>query len=154
MKIDRQAFTMVELIFVIVIIAILAAVALPRLAATRTDAELSVKAKNIMIAASEIGAYAVAKAQTEKNMEVMSEAVRKMIKFGHGTQPNLNVPTLNVKAGDVGDCAILKIENQGGNVEILKIEFGSSSDEECSQFRNLIDTSAFPIPLRGSRISF
>jgi general secretion pathway protein G len=41
---SKQAFTMVELIFVIVIVGILASVAVPRLAATRDDAEIS-KAK-------------------------------------------------------------------------------------------------------------
>ena len=38
MKKSKSAFTMVELVFVIVIIGILAAVAVPRLAATRDDA--------------------------------------------------------------------------------------------------------------------
>lgn len=41
----RPAFTMIELIFVIVILGVLAAVAIPRLAASRDDAEL-VKGKN------------------------------------------------------------------------------------------------------------
>ena len=38
---NKKAFTMVELIFVIVIIGILASVAIPKLAATRDDAEVS-----------------------------------------------------------------------------------------------------------------
>ncbi len=37
----RSAFTMVELIFVIVVLGILAAVAIPKLAATRADAQIS-----------------------------------------------------------------------------------------------------------------
>jgi len=41
MQKSKNAFTMIELIFVIVILGILAAIALPRLAATRTDAEIS-----------------------------------------------------------------------------------------------------------------
>jgi general secretion pathway protein G len=39
--INRQAFTMIELVFVIVILGILAAVAIPKLAATRVDAQIS-----------------------------------------------------------------------------------------------------------------
>jgi len=38
---QKSAFTMIELVFVIVIIGILSAVAIPRLAATRDDAEIT-----------------------------------------------------------------------------------------------------------------
>ena len=43
----KKAFTMIELVFTIVIIGILAAVAIPRLAATRDDAELT-KARTVI----------------------------------------------------------------------------------------------------------
>ena len=44
---SKKAFTMVELIFVIVVIGILAAIAVPKLAATRDDAEISKAAATI-----------------------------------------------------------------------------------------------------------
>jgi len=41
LNIKRTAFTMIELVFVIVVLGILAAVAIPKFAATRTDAQIS-----------------------------------------------------------------------------------------------------------------
>ena len=41
MRKSKNAFTMIELVFVIVILGILAAVAVPKFAATRTDAQIS-----------------------------------------------------------------------------------------------------------------
>jgi general secretion pathway protein G len=41
LHINKKAFTMIELVFAIVVIGILSAIAIPRFAATRTDAEIS-----------------------------------------------------------------------------------------------------------------
>jgi len=56
MKASKTAFTMIELIFVIVIIGIVAAIGIPKLTATRNDAKASVIAtrlSNCIILASE-----------------------------------------------------------------------------------------------------
>ena len=57
----KKAFTMIELIFVIVILGILASVAIPRLAATREDAEISTDIANLRTLLSDITAFYVAK---------------------------------------------------------------------------------------------
>jgi general secretion pathway protein G len=46
---NRQAFTMIELVFVIVIIGVLSSIAIPKFAANRADAEIA-KAKSVVSA--------------------------------------------------------------------------------------------------------
>jgi prepilin-type N-terminal cleavage/methylation domain-containing protein len=64
---SKKAFTMIELIFVIVIIGILSAVAIPKLSATREDAADSRDCKNISICVTDVSAHYTATQEADKD---------------------------------------------------------------------------------------
>ena len=59
----KKAFTMIELIFVIVILGILASVAIPPLAATRTDAEIATTVANLRTLLNDVASYYAVKGE-------------------------------------------------------------------------------------------
>lgn len=147
-----EAFTMIELIFAIVIIGILAAVAIPKLAATRDDARTSTVAQNIMISAADIAAYTVAKGRTNASFSTMSKAVEWLIgNTGAVDSGNYN---LNIPYGGINSCVTLKIDNPNSDVETLVLEYGSSTNAKCDGLRKIVNKQQFPIPLRGEIVKY
>ena len=59
----KKGFTMIELIFVIVILGILASVAVPRLAGTKADAEISAAVANLRTLLSDAASYYAVKGE-------------------------------------------------------------------------------------------
>ncbi len=77
----RNGFTMIELIFVIVIIGILASVAVPKLAATRDDAKKVADIANVKTCLSDLlAAYTAAGTSPNKNISDSCEKVSRVIR--------------------------------------------------------------------------
>ena len=68
----KKGFTMIELIFVILILGILAAVAIPKLAATRDDAEITKTATNINTLINDLGSYYTSQGEFAGDTKKMS----------------------------------------------------------------------------------
>lgn len=78
----KKGFTMIELIFVIVILGILAAVAIPRLTATRDDAEAVKAATNLSTLISDLGAYYTSQGAFADNLSQMTNVQLTGMKAG------------------------------------------------------------------------
>ena len=125
----RKGFTMIELIFVIVILGVLASVAIPRLAATRDDAEVAKAATNLTTAVSDITAYYTAKGKFSNGMST---------KFNEITNALTKDGKLNVKGETT--CVTVSLPaaatTASGKVE-LTLTFDTTKDAVCKQLAKL-----------------
>ena len=113
----KKGFTMIELIFVIVILGILASVAIPRLAGTRTDAEIATTVANLRTLLSDLNSYYAVKGEFGSGTDG--------IKWNQITNVPLNKDGKNTDAGAtekvnlaVGgdkDCIGLQLQDKAGN---------------------------------------
>jgi len=144
---------MIELIFVIVILGILATVAIPKLAASRDDAKVVSVAQQVMTGMADIAAYATSHAKTESNLSLMSSALESLERRGI-----LTIDTSNrkgsVKMGSVSECLYLKIDvNSSG--DLLYLDFGNSGgDQLCQQLQKTIPENRYPMVLRGTVVVY
>ena len=132
----KKGFTMIELIFVIVILGVLASVAIPRLAATRDDAEVAKAATNLTTAVSDITAYYTAKGKFESGAQS---------KFQNITNALKNDGTLVVKGDKT--CATVKLPanaigngNGAATTTSDKVELTivfTDNDPVCKQLKKL-----------------
>lgn len=151
MQKSKNAFTMIELVFVIVILGVLAAVIVPKLAATRADAEASTRAHTIMTAANEIVSYAVAVGQTDSNLSQMSNSIFSLELSNEAVLAN-NKATIST--GSISDCVTIEV-TVGLTDDTLIITFGNANgDNACISLQSLINTDEYPVKLRGISIVY
>jgi len=125
----RSGFTMIELIFVIVILGILASVAIPKLAATRDDAKLVSAATAVGVAISEITAYYTAKGEFNQSVPtVMSNALAESI-WTLNIPANPNPSTVITADYSVNDNDCIRLSIGSGDVNVSRIS--ANTDAIC-----------------------
>ncbi len=149
----KNAFTLVELIFVIIIIGILGAVAIPRLAATRDDALIAKSSEYIVGIMTEISTYSIANGESKDDLSEMSSLLESLKAQNRVT---LDSPTKSakVKIGADADCITIDIDSTA-TTDLLKTVFSTNTtDRVCKQVQLFIKEKDYPLVLRGKLIKY
>ncbi|MCI7463133.1 MAG: type II secretion system GspH family protein [Campylobacter sp.] len=136
----KKGFTMIELIFVIVILGILASVAIPRLAATREDAEISAAVANLRTLVSDVSAYYVAKGAfvTTGTTKAKWSDITNVPLDGAGSNAvaegtSSSTATAQLKAGGKKCIGVRLVEKDGATPAHIVFSKESSATGVCDQ---------------------
>ncbi len=126
----RSGFTMIELVFVIVILGILASVAIPKLAATRDDANIAKATSEISSLVQDLGSYYTAQGSMDKNVSGKMTNVKLYTSYTNETTNTLadNVAAITGGEGTVyyydtkraKKCLDVVINDVNGTVTLSK----------------------------------
>ncbi len=104
----KNAFTMIELIFVIVIIGILAVIAIPKLNATRDDAKIAVELNNIANCIQDITTSYTAREVEDNNTQACQDLKCTAITIGDNKDGNITVTVADSASGKPKFCDYVK----------------------------------------------
>ena len=150
----KKAFTIIELIFAIVIIGILASVALPRLSATRDDAKASILAKAIQSVKSEISSAILA------NNRVPT-TTSEMIEISNTLRDLSNFVLVNDKVIDIVDtddnssiCKKITIDDSDISNIKLNITDGAGDTAICKGVKRLVPDNNTSFTIAGNLVNY
>lgn len=126
---------MIELIFVIIILTILAAVAIPRLAATRDDAEIAKGASNLSILIMDLSSYYTSKGEFDSATKWKDVTEVKLLSDKDGSSVDDTTLLSNDVFLNIKSKGCSKVSVSDGAVTVS--DTGISNDSICIQFNEL-----------------
>lgn len=149
----KKGFTMIELIFVIVILGILAAIAIPRLTATRDDAKVTAaKAENKQLL-KDLGAYYTSQGDFNTSIDKLTNVSL----TAQAEATGLNTAFTNgggdlVYKIDDDDCVLYSLTSSDGNVTIASAPLTNSG--LCADLFKVLDFNGTSRIFGGTRVKF
>ena len=113
----KRAFSIIEIIFVIVIIGILAVIAMPKITATRDDAKKVIELNNITNCIEDIGTSYTSRQKENDNTQACNNVVCAYIDIGKEDDGNVTVTLLTSINGKPKYCDYVKIAAQKKGLE-------------------------------------
>ncbi len=151
----KSAFTMIELIFIIVIISVLAAIAIPKMNATRDDAKARQMSLRIEAIVSEVASSVVGgrSDSNEGNLSKMSNILKDLESEGLATiDTNNKIAYLRVE--DDPKCIFIKIIKGSRDTNVSAGSDMNSTDNVCRLVQKVIKKQNYILTLRGQTVAY